>query len=826
MKSYLDNLNDEQKMACDAALGHNLVIASAGTGKTSTIVGRICTLLSRGIKPSEILLLTFTNKASSEMISRVAKIFGSEIAGQITAGTFHSVAYKTLRERQKILLKSPRELRILFKSVYEKFSFASFNASLESSVDSKNANFIESKVTDYKGANSPSLAEGVGGWVKTINKVENQTTQMDSKNAQDSNKVKVPTPLTPLRKGGRNTTTKSKTNKVSKENIESRFNTNKDSKQNIESRFHTKQDSNISQNLDSKNHNFTDSIESSEKDTRKNKLPYGYQYLYDTFSLFQNSTTTQDFATWLKEKNPHQEPYIDTYEYIFDEFTKLKREYGYADYNDLLLFFREELQKMKLSNEISYIEVLCDEYQDTNPLQDSIIHAIAPRSLFCVGDYDQSIYAFNGADISIITNFTATYKDAKVFTLEKNYRSTQHILDLANKVIENNPRIYPKKLQVVNTQSAFKPRLLEYDDLYSQYSSIARIIFDLHEKYSIQFNDMAVIYRNNSSADGLEASLKALGIASKRKGSTNFFDTKEIEFLLCLINILANSRDMMSYIHVFSHAKGIGNSIAKEIFEALNLLGAGNLRDGILKPNTKIECYKKGVTNAGVGLFGDSLMNDNRSRFDNILSDGFKSHPLLAHSKINIESAIFFNDFYTLYTDSMGISQPSNLIEKIIKTRLFSKFLESLLNERSKNKDGSIDSTLFENKKTQLEQRLAILHNLSKNYKDLRGFINAMVLGSSEFGEGSGVNLLSIHASKGLEFRCVFVIDLMQGRFPNLKLVAKGGSIEEERRLFYVATTRAKEYLFLSFAHNDTGKDITYTPSIFLYEAGLIIKKH
>lgn len=718
MKKYLNNLNDEQRKACEAALGHNLVIASAGTGKTSTIVGRICVLLEKGIKADEILLLTFTNKASSEMISRVAGIFGTEIAGKINAGTFHSVAYKYLREHKKILLKQPRELRILFKSVYEKFSFASLTNSLE---NSKNDNFIESDS------------------IESIKDKENE-------------------------------------NKM--------------------------------------------------QNTKKNKLPYSYQYLYDTFSLYQNSTTTQDFATWLKAKNPHQEAYIDTYEYIFDEFSNLKREYGYADYNDLLIFYREELQNLKLRNKIPYIEVLCDEFQDTNPLQDSILQALNPQSLFCVGDYDQSIYAFNGADISIITNFTQKYSDARVFTLTKNYRSTQHILELANKVIENNPRIYPKTLQVVNTASAFKPRLLEYDDLYSQYSSIARIIFDLHEKYAIPFADMAVIYRNNSSADGLEASLKGLGIATKRKGSTNFFDTKEIEFLLCLINILTNSRDMMSYIHIFSHAKGIGNSIAKEIFEGLKVLGSGNLKDGILNPNTKIDCYKKGVSNSAIGLFGDSFINDNRSRFDSILSDSFKSHPLLSHSKINTESAIFFNDFYSLYSECEPISSPSNLIEKIIKTRFFAKFLESLLNERAKTKDGSIDSTLFESKKAQIEQRLSILHNLSKNYKDLRGFINAMVLGSSEFGEGSGVNLLSIHASKGLEFKCVFVIDLMQGRFPNLKLVAKGGSLEEERRLFYVATTRAKEYLFLSFANNDTNKDITYTPSIFLYEAKLIESKY
>lgn len=695
-KNYLSNLNEEQQAACNAPLGRNLVIASAGTGKTSTIVGRICVLLERGIKPSEILLLTFTNKAASEMISRVASIFSKEIASEINAGTFHSIAYRYLRENNSALLKQPRELKILFKSVYDKFDF----------------------------------------------------TRIDGVDSIESNELK-----------------------------------------------------------------------SSKKDSKNSQ--YSYQYLYDIFSLYQNSTTSKDFATWLKDKNEAQMQYVDTYMYIFDEFNALKREYGYADYNDLLILYKEALSALQKQNKIPYIEVLCDEFQDTNALQDSILKAINPKSLFCVGDYDQSIYAFNGADISIITNFKNEYPNASIFTLSKNYRSTRHILDLANKVIANNPRIYPKSLEVINTKSAHKPRVLEYNDLYLQYSSIARIIFDIQTKNIAPLDEIAIIYRNNSSADGLEVSLKSLGIASKRKGSTNFFDTKEIEFLLCLCSILASTRDMMSYIHIFSHAKGIGNSTAKEIYDALKILGNGSVKDGILHPDSKIECYKRSASNSAVGLFGDFFVTQERGRFDSILNDDFKSHPLLSHHKINMESAIFFNDFYEVYRQNIGTKNPSELLSNLIKSKFYARFLESVINARAKNKDGSIDSVLLETKKTQSQQRIAILHNLSKNYKDLHSFLNAMMLGSSELAQGEGVNLLSIHASKGLEFKCVFVVDLMEGRFPNHKLVSKGGSLQEERRLFYVAATRAKEYLFLSYALNDNNKDVQYAPSIFLKEANI-----
>ena len=127
----LSNLNQEQLSAATCSAGYNLIIASAGTGKTSTIVGRIATLINSGVKPNEILLLTFTNKAAAEMVSRVAKFFGKDIAKQIMAGTFHSVSYKLLKELNvNITLKQPNELKTLFKSIYERYSICKQNLNL------------------------------------------------------------------------------------------------------------------------------------------------------------------------------------------------------------------------------------------------------------------------------------------------------------------------------------------------------------------------------------------------------------------------------------------------------------------------------------------------------------------------------------------------------------------------------------------------------------------------------------------------------------------------------------------------------------------------
>ena len=672
-------LNEEQYKACNAPLGHNLVIASAGTGKTSTIVGRIATLIERGIKPHEILLLTFTNKASHEMIERVGKIFDKTLANKIEAGTFHSVAYRYLKEHKKITLKQPRELKILFKSIYDRRQF------------------------------------------------------------------------------------------------------------------------------------------------KFDKAPYSYQYLYDSYSLYKNSTIDQSYGEWLTNKNAEQMDFIDIYEDIFDEFQNLKAEYAYADYNDLLLLYREELVRLKENGEIPYIEVLCDEYQDTNPLQDSIIRAISPQSLFCVGDYDQSIYAFNGADISIITNFVENYQNANVFSLSKNYRSGKHILDLANKVISHNPRIYPKSLEVIKSGVAHLPSVLVYEDMFSQYSGIAKRIKEIHEREGLPYNDFAIIYRNNVSADGLQAALRALHIGSKRKGSGSFFDSKEIEFLLCLCSVLTNERDMMSYIHILSHAKGIGNSIAKDIFEALIILGHGNCKKGLLTPDRTKECYPKKAINSGLGLFDDFFRHEECSRFNNLLHKDFHSHPLFSHPKIEREAALFFNDFFTAYKENNAIFTPRSLLQNLIETPLYKNYTESLLKDRSKTKDGKQDDTLYEDSKKRLLSRLNILCNISENYSNIQSFLNAMVLGGSDINEEDGVNLLSVHASKGLEFSCVFVVDLMDGRFPNHKLAARGGSIEEERRLFYVALTRAKEYLYLSYAKQDS--KTSYKPSAFLFEGGLLNKQ-
>ena len=669
-------LNDEQLSAATAAHGHNLIIASAGTGKTSTIVGRIAHLLQTGTDPSKILLLTFTNKAAGEMITRLERFFPQGVVGKIESGTFHAVSYRWLKERYPVVsLKQPAELKTLFRSIYEKRNFVRLNHDIE---------------------------------------------------------------------------------------------------------------------------------------------PFSSMYLYDMYSLYQNASL-DGFDVWFQKRYPDHKPLIDIYLHIIEEFEAVKLEYGFVSFNDLLLRVKSYLEK----NTIHFDEVLVDEYQDTNTLQISLIDALAPGSLFCVGDYDQSIYAFNGADIENISTFTSRYKGANVFTLKTNYRSTAPILSLANRVIERNERIYPKKLEVGRIGKSHPPRLLIYNELFEQYQAISNAIKTTH----LPNDQIAVIFRNNASADGIEASLRELGIPCRRKGGTSFFEAKEVKFLLDLMSLLVNPKDMMAFIHVFEFAKGVGSALSKEFFQCFMHFGQGDIREGVLAPSVFDLPKLNPNKNVQLGLFDDDLEIGSVSRFSQYeLDEEIRAHPLLKHPRLSAEGLIFFKEYYLFMKSVRQSRNPSTILRKAISSKLYEMIVELLSTQRAKLKTGEIDQEKKELSRERIQRKARLLLDLSGPYKELHRFVNAMVLGGNELSEGEGVNLLTVHASKGLEFGEVYVVDLMDGRFPNHKLMGMGGSIEEERRLFYVAVTRAKDKLYLSFAKTDRIKKLDFIPSPFLYEAGLLKK--
>ncbi len=674
----LSRLNEEQFSAATSQFSQNLIIASAGTGKTSTIVGRIGYLLNTNVQPSEILLLTFTNKAAAEMVARVAEYFGKDIASKIDAGTFHAVSYRWLKKYDKrVVLKQQRELKTLFRSVFEKRSFMHINADI---------------------------------------------------------------------------------------------------------------------------------------------TPYGGNYLYDLYSFYQNTELTNNFEDWIKEKYEDHEQFALIYADVVDEFESLKTEYGFVNFNDLLLNFRT----MCKTQNLGYKEVLVDEYQDTNALQGTLIDAMNPPSLFCVGDYDQSIYAFNGADISIIGSFTQKFPEAKVHTLTKNYRSSVPILSLASKVIEHNERIYPKKLEVTRIYDAQAPKLLTYDELFDQYHAMAAMIRDSQTPRE----EIAVIFRNNSSADGIEVGLRELDIPCKRKGGTSFFDSREVKAVLDLYTLLVNEADMMAFIHLFEFARGVGSAMAKELYIALKSLGHGSMFYGLYAPDESMKNpFEKRKLNHQLGLFDDFIELGAVGKYAKLgFEPRFMSNPVLKHPKLTKDSATFVHNFYLLFRDLKGIKKPETVVQKIAASELYKYISDVLAVKRATLKDGSVDEKQKAESLSRIARKMLLLQELSKPYSEHSRFLNAMILGSSDLTQGEGVNLLSVHASKGLEYKEVYVVDLMDGRFPNRKLMQRGGSLDEERRLFYVAVTRAKDILYLSYAKYDKIKKQNFIASQFLYEAGLVPK--
>lgn len=672
----LSKLNPEQLQAATAPLGHNLIIASAGTGKTSTIVARIGYLLQHNIKPQDILLLTFTNKAASEMIERVASLFSKDIAKSIEAGTFHAVSYRLLKALGKnILLKQPRELKMLLKTIYAKRKFHHIGAEVS---------------------------------------------------------------------------------------------------------------------------------------------PYQASSLYELNSLYQNSVYEKGFSKWIEENYPSHEPFSLIYEDILEEFKEQKRRFDYVDFNDILLLMREQLLK---GAKIRFKEILVDEYQDTNSLQSALIDSFRAKSLFCVGDYDQSIYAFNGANIENIGTFNNRYKDAEVFTLTKNYRSSNLILSLANNVIQNNPRLYEKSLEVTRDGNFEAPKLLIYDELFLQYQAIASLI----KQSNTSHEQIAVIFRNNASADGIEASLREIGLPCKRKGGISFFDSKEVKALIDLLTICVNPKDMMAFIHLLEYAKGVGAALAKEIFDALYLLGDGDISKGFLEPKDEANPFSKPARNYQLGLFDEHHELGSVGRFYKLgFDEKFLSNPILKHSKLNDQGAQYLFYMYTILKEAKRIKNPSSLTAYLGNSSIFESIATLLSTQRATQKDGSISDELKTEAKERITRKVWLLKDMSAHYNECERFLNALTLGSKEMSEGEGANLLSVHASKGLEFEEVYVVDLMDGRFPNRKLMSGGGGIEEERRLFYVAATRAKDKLYLSYARYDKIKRLSYEPSIFLKEAGLI----
>lgn len=621
---YLDNLDESQRKAVEYIEGPSLVIAGAGSGKTRVLTTKIAFLTAHGLKPWNILALTFTNKAAREMRERVAAIVGEGVAKYLVMGTFHSVFAKILRKEAPLL-------------------------------------GYTSKFTIYDRTDSTSLVKNI---VKGMG--------LD---------VKVYKPSIVLSK--------------------------------------------ISQ--------------------AKNNLILAEEYFND--------------PDILKHDDSDKVPEVG---HIYMKYQQRLKASDAMDFDDLLvkmyiLLTTHEEVRRKYVDRFNF--VLVDEYQDTNRTQARILWLLTrERQMLCVvGDDAQSIYAFRGADIGNILNFTRIFPDARLFKLERNYRSTKSIVDAANSVIAHNRNRIPKdvySLAGVGQKIEIYPTESDVEEAERVVKSVCKTNAD----NGVPYSEIAVLYRKNAQSRVIEEALRKSGVPYRVYGGLSFYERKEVKDAIAYFRMTVNPNDDEAFRRVVNYpARGIGNTTLEKLMSVAT--------------NNEISLWETVNTFAAKELGVSATTYGRISKFVAMIN-GFaaKAGELDAYAlgnEILEESGVRTE----IVTDTSDLSRKENLDE------LINALYDFVAQETETN--GSAENATIENYLADV----ALLTDADKNDADKEK-----------------VSLMTIHSAKGLEFSAVCIVGLEEEIFPGHQAFFDSRELEEERRLFYVALTRAKEYCYISYA--------------------------
>ena len=435
---------------------------------------------------------------------------------------------------------------------------------------------------------------------------------------------------------------------------------------------------------------------------------------------------------------------------IYKQYDNTLRANNAMDFSDLLLNARRILDDPYVLERVQdrYRYVIVDEYQDTNNIQYETINLISKKSrnICVVGDEDQSIYAFRGANIHNILNFERDYPDAFVAMLERNYRSTQRILNAANEVIKNNKSSKGKKLWTDGNKGE-KIKVFKASNTYDEANYITDEIKS-KKGQNFSYKDMTILYRTNAQSRVLEERLLAKNIPYKIYGGMQFFQRKEVKDILGYMNLLNNPSDNLNFLRIINVPK---RSIGDKTIEKLTELS----RD-------------KGLSLVGSLEFANEL-------------SGIRSGTILKLKE-------FYDLFLSIYERLEEISIKEVFQEILSKT----KYIESL-EENKEDRTRNIEELL--NSITEMEKETPGL--------TLSEYLDTISLASSIDGleeEDNHVKLMTVHSSKGLEFDYVFIAGMEDGLFPSDQGDSTDDEIEEERRLCYVAVTRARKELTISHA--------------------------
>ncbi|MCZ2268758.1 MAG: ATP-dependent helicase [Ignavibacteriales bacterium] len=495
--------------------------------------------------------------------------------------------------------------------------------------------------------------------------------------------------------------------------------------------------------------------------TRDKRFP-NKQTLNKVYSLSVN--TGKKVEEIIENDYPHFLPLLDKILEIQKIFIQYKRNNNLLDYDDLLIYLREFLKKESpsvkaLLSEIKFVMV--DEYQDTNHLQAEIVKGLAKynKNVMVVGDDSQAIYSFRGADFHNIMQFPKLFDNVKIIKLEENYRSVQAILDFANRINEAAIEKYKKELYT-RRGSGVLPSIVAAatDNLQSKF--IVEKILDLREE-GVQLKDIAVLFRSSFFSFDLELELSKANIPFQKFGGMKFVETAHIKDVMAFLRIAVNPKDVISWYRVLLLHEGVGPKTAQRILDELST--------------------------ARITIKAEP---DDQPEFKH-----HKLGPL----------------FYLLYELQKKKYMPSEMVQKVYNYywELFKANYDDW-NKRKKDLD--------------------IFQNIVENYTSIDSLLSDMAIEpiiesvldvDAADKEEEYVTLSTIHSAKGLEWHSVFIIHAVEGYFPSARSVENLDSLEEERRLMYVASTRAKNNLFVSYPMNLYDREAGMTlskPSRFISE--------
>lgn len=472
----------------------------------------------------------------------------------------------------------------------------------------------------------------------------------------------------------------------------------------------------------------------------KNRLISWQQYLADTELIGEDTT--------------HMRPELGT---IYRTYAQRCFKAGAMDFDDLLFntdkLFKEHLDVLnKYQYKIHY--VLVDEFQDTNLCQYFIIRKLASmrQNICVVGDDAQSIYAFRGADITNILNFERDYEDLKIFKLEQNYRSTQNIVEAANSVIRKNQAQLPKNIWTANEQGNLIELIKAVSD-NEEGRLVASSIFEEKMQHQLRFSDFVILYRTNSQSRAIEEALRRMNIKYKVVGGLSFYQRKEIKDVLAYLRFSLNQNDEASFRRIINLPKrGIGDSTIDKIIVAAN--------------------------DHGISIW-EVLQNANA------FIGGRAAAP--------IENFVTMIKRFTLettrkdaYDAAFEIAKGSGLLRELYE---------------DKTEEGL---SRYENVQELLNAIKEYVDDPEKTDKSLGAFLQevSLITGQDEDKDNDPekVTLMTIHMAKGLEFKYVYIVGMEEDLFPSQMMLSSRADLEEERRLFYVALTRAQKRVFLSYA--------------------------